>query len=199
MWDPNAFGEHASSLSKSGSSPQTAVTPPSDRLLLHLLISTSLKHKISTIMPARRSLLMRRLSKRQHHQPTLCNKSLRSPTPVRGFASQQEGHLVAIYREMAQTADIQVDTHQLRALNELDRLYRELETYKTPKTTIQEDEPKSWWSSFASQTSFGAAPPPPVAPKGVVSPRRCGMWKNFLHEALLQHLTKRRQTTSALS
>lgn len=123
-------------------------------------------------MPARRSLLMRRLSKRQHHHPTLY-------TPARGFASHQEGHLVAIYKEMAQTADIQVDTHQLRALNELDRLYRELETYEAPTTTIQKEEPKSWWSSFASQANFGGIPPPPVAPKGVYLHGGVGCGKTF--------------------
>ena len=103
---------------------------------------------------------------------------------IRCFATEKD-YLKSVYQEMVQKADIQEDEHQLRALKELDRLYRDLETHTTP---VEEPEPQdSWWKSLTSITKQ-ALPVDSPAPKGVYLNGGVGCGKTFCMNLFYKHL-----------
>lgn len=87
------------------------------------------------------------------------------------------GHLQNVYRDMIKTEGVQEDPHQLRALQELDRLYDELKTLGDDVVPEQVPEDKgSIWDIFKEAEE---EPAPAAAPRGVYLHGGVGCGKTF--------------------
>jgi protein AFG1 len=118
------------------------------------------------------SVLMSRLS----------TSTNRTHLPVRFLTTTtSKDCLLSVYKQMAKTADIQEDPHQLRAIKELDRLYRELETYTPPPPIPKAKPDTSWWSSFTSQAKNKVMPNgnATIVPQGIYLHGGVGCGKTF--------------------
>ena len=99
--------------------------------------------------------------------------------------------LLSVYKDMAKTADIQEDPHQLRAIKELDRLYRELETYAPPPPVPKvKPEAPSWWSSFTAQAKSKVMPNAAVVPQGIYLHGGVGCGKTFAMNLFFENLPR---------
>ena len=97
--------------------------------------------------------------------------------------------LLTVYKDMAKIADIKEDPHQLRAIKELDRLYRELETY-TPPPLVPNVKPEapSWWSSFTAQAKSKVMPNATGVPQGIYLHGGVGCGKTFSMNLFFENL-----------
>lgn len=99
--------------------------------------------------------------------------------------------LLSVYKDMAKAADIQEDPHQLRAIKELDRLYRELEAYTPPPPAPKaKPEETSWWSAFTAQAKSKVMPNATVVPQGIYLHGGVGCGKTFAMNLFFDNLPR---------